>query len=252
MARRSSRQNSSYLRHLIQRSLEDCSGFGVRVQVKGKISPIPERLWHDNYRFWLESTDLPAGRTERPYILRLLQRRHDWQAGPEPRDRLLREAETLQVLNRVDFPHPTPGFICFVKDDEAELVGMIETVVPGVSLDDFRDRTSSRENAMVGVVDWEMAQVGDPAYDLAIVSRGNWKVLGVKEGLRVLLGEYLKSGGKPISLTNVQVHELLMVLNWLEESWREYQKPSPSGQGPDFYETQLRSLYRRVASRIAR
>ena len=97
-----------------------------------------------------------------------------------------------------------------------------------------------------------MAQVGDPAYDLAIVSRGNRKVLGVKEGLRVLFEEYLKSGGKPISLTNVHVHELLMVLNWLEESWREYQKPSPRGQGPDFYETQLRSLYRRVASRIAK
>jgi aminoglycoside phosphotransferase (APT) family kinase protein len=111
-------------------------------------------------------------------------------------------------------------------------------------------QTSSREDEMVGVVDWEMALVGDPAYDLAIVSRGNRKVLGVKEGLRVLLGEYLKSGGKPISLTNVHVHELVMVLNWLEESWREYQKPSPSGQGPDFYETQLRSLYRRAASRI--
>lgn len=337
MVRRSSRQNSSYLRHLIQRSLEDCPGFVDRVQVEGKINRIPDGLWHDNYWFWLEGKNLPAGRTERPYILRLLERRHDWQAGPEPRDRLLREAETLQVLNVVDFPHPTPEFICFVKDDEAEPIGMIETVVPGVSLDDFKDRTtleligrvaaavhrmaieqfshlpsnadrpqhvrarlneldaglfsefplanevrkwiqahlpsggqscvlhgdllpqnllcdwetSSREDAMVGLVDWEMSQVGDPAYDLAIVSRGNRKVLGVKEGLRVLFEEYMKSGGKPISLTDVHVHELLLVLNWLKESWREYQKSSPRGQGPDFYETQLRSLYRRVASRIS-
>jgi len=338
MARRSSRQNCSYLRQLIQRSLEDCPGFGVHVKVDRKINRIPEGLWHDNYWFWLEGKNLPAGRTERPYILRLLERRQDWQAGPEPRDRLLREAETLQVLNTVDFPHPTPEFVCFVKDDEAEAIGMIETVVPGVSLDDFKDRTtleiigrvaaavhrmaikqfphlpsnagrpqhvrarlnelnvalfsefplanevrqwilahlpsggqscvlhgdllpqnllcdrqtSSHENAVVGVVDWEMAQVGDPAYDLAIVSRGNRKVFGVNYGLRVLFEEYLKSGGEPISLADVQIHELLLVLNWLEESWREYQKPSPRGQGPDFYETQLRSLYRRVASRIAK
>jgi len=338
MARRSSRQNSSYLRHLIQRSLEDCPGFGVRVEVEGKINRIPEGLWHDNYWFWLKDQNLPAGRTERPYILRLLERRYDWQAGPEPRGRLLREAETLQVLNTVDFPHPTPEFICFVKDDEAEPIGMIETVVPGVSLDDFKDRitleligrvaaavhrmaieqfphlpsnadrpqhvrarlnkldadlfvefpladevrqwilshlpsggqtcvlhsdllpqnllcdwqTSSRENAMVGVVDWEMVHVGDPAYDLAIVSRGNRKVLGVKEGLRVLLEAYLKFGRKPISLTDVHVHELLLVLNWLEESWREYQKPTPRGHGPGFYENQLGSLYRRAASRISK
>ena len=334
MARHRGRHSYDYLRHLIQRSLKDCPGFGVRVEVEGKINRIPEGLWHDNYWFWLEGRGLRAGRTERSYILRLLERRHDWQAGPEPRDRLLREAETLQVLNTVDFPHPTPEFICFVKDDKAELFGMIETVVPGVSLDDFKDRTtleligrvaaavhqmaieqfphlpsdadrpqhvrarlnkldaglfaefplanevrqwieahlpsggqncvlhsdllpqnllcdwqaSSRENAKVGVVDWEMAHVGDPAYDLAIVSRGNRKVLGVKEGLRVLLEEYLKFGGKPISLTDVHVQELLLVLHWLEESWRECQNSQARGHGPDFYETKLRSLYRRAAN----
>ena len=75
----------------------------------------------------------------------------------------------------------------------------------------------------VGVVDWEMTRIGDPAYDLAIVSRGNRKVHGVKGGLRVLFEEYLKSGGKPISLTDVHVHELLLVLTWLEESWGECQ-----------------------------
>ena len=115
----------------------------------------------------------------------------------------------------------------------------------------FDWQTSSREDALVGIIDWEMAEVGDPAYDLAIVSRGNRKVVGVKEGLKVLLKEYRKSGGRPISLTDVRVHELLLVLNWLEESWREYQKPNPSGQGPDFYEARLRSLYRRAGARVA-
>ena len=108
--------------------------------------------------------------------------------------------------------------------------------------------SSNRDDTLVGIVDWEMARVGDPAYDLAIVSRGNRKVLGVKEGLKVLLEEYLEFGGKPISLTEVRVHELLLVLYWLEESWREHQKPATSGHGPDFYETKLASLFRRAAS----
>ena len=130
MARRSSRQTSSYLRHLIQRSLEDCPGFGVRVEVEGKINRVLKGLWHDNYWFWLKGQNLPAGRTERPYILRLLERPHDWQSGTEARNRLLWEAETLQVLNTVDFPHRTPEFICFVKDDEAEPIGFPITTRP--------------------------------------------------------------------------------------------------------------------------
>jgi thiamine kinase-like enzyme len=105
---------------------------------------------------------------------------------------------------------------------------------------------SSREEPLVGIVDWEMACIGDPAYDLAIVSRGNRNVHGVKDGVEVLVEDYLTLGGKPIELTDVRVHELILVLRWLEESWREYQKPDARGHGPDFYENQLRSLYRRT------
>jgi aminoglycoside phosphotransferase (APT) family kinase protein len=246
---------------------------------------------------------------------------------------LLREGETLQALKRSDFPQGTPEFICFVVDDESQVIGMIETAVPGVSLDAFKGRStlrsvgraaanvhrtavgqfrhlassadraqyvkerlaeldgalfvefpsakdvrewiqghlpsaggtcllhgdllpqnllwnweqSSREEPVVGFVDWEMACIGDPAYDLAIVSRGNRNVHGVKEGAEVLVEEYLTLGGRPVELTDVRVHELLLVLGWLEESWREHQKPHARGQGPDFYENQLRSLYRRAA-----
>ena len=102
-------------------------------------------------------------------------------------------------------------------------------------------------SSSVSSVDWEMASIGDPAYDLAIVSRGSRNVHGVKEGVEVLVEEYLTLGGRPVELTDVRVHELLLVLGWLEESWREYQKPHARGQGPDFYENQLRSLYRRRA-----
>lgn len=91
-----------------------------------------------------------------------------------------------------------------------------------------------------------MIHIGDPAYDLAIVSRGNRKVLGVNNGLKLLVEEYLQAGGKQIALRDVHLHELLLVLYWLEEAWKEYQKPAPGGHGPDFYLDKLRSLFRLV------
>jgi aminoglycoside phosphotransferase (APT) family kinase protein len=245
---------------------------------------------------------------------------------------LLREAETLQALKRSGFPQATPEFICFVADDESQVIGMIETVVPGSSLDALKDRStlrwiartaadvhrmavgefrhlagsadraqhvkarlaeldealfaefpsaeevrqwiqghlppggaillhgdllpqnllwnweqSSREEALIGVVDWEMACIGDPAYDLAIVSRGTRNVCGVKEGVKVLVEEYLTLGGWPIDLADVRVHELLLILGWLDESRRQHLQPRAGGHGPDFYENQLRSLFRRAA-----
>ncbi len=331
MTRRRRRDNYGDLRHLIQRSLHARSGFATSVE--GKIERMPRGLWHENYQFWFQDRSPSGAHAEYGYILRLLEQRHDWQAGPEPRERLLREGQTLQALKRAGFPQATPEFICFVVNDESQVIGMIETAVPGSSLDAFKNQStlrsiaraaanvhqmavgefrhlpssvdraqhvkarladldgalfvefpsakeirewiqghlpscggtcllhgdllpqnllwnweeSSREEPLVGIVDWEMACIGDPAYDLAIVSRGNRNIHGVKQGVEILVEEYLTLGGQPIELTDVRVHELLLVLHWLEESWREHQKPDASGHGPDFYENQLRSLYRRTA-----
>jgi hypothetical protein len=330
MTRRCSRYNYGALRYLIERSLHIRFGFAARVE--SKIEHLARGLWHENFWFWIQGGSPSSARAEQGYILRLLEQRHDWQAGSEPLERLLREGQTLQALKRADFPHVTPEFVCFVEDDDSQAIGMIETAVPGSSLDAFKDRStlrsigraaanvhrmavgefchlvssidrtqhvktrlaelnealfveyplakevrqwiqghlppggtcllhgdllpqnllwnwedSSREEALVGIVDWEMARIGDPAYDLAIVSRGNRNVYGVKEGVKILVEEYLTFGGKPIELTDVRIHELLLVLSWLEESWREHQKPYVGGHGPDFYENQLQSLYRRTA-----
>ena len=142
MTRRRSRDNYGDLRHLIQRSLQARPGFEARVE--GKIERIPGGLWHENYRFWIQGRSPSGAHAEHGYILRLLEQRHDWQAGPEPRERLLREGETLQALKRSDFPQATPEFICFVVDDESQVIGMIETAVPGSSLDAFKDRSTLR------------------------------------------------------------------------------------------------------------
>ena len=140
MTRRRSRCNYGDLRHLIQRSLQARPGFEARVE--GKIDRIPGGLWHENYRFWIQGRSPSGAHAEHVYILRLLDQRHDWQAGPVPRERLLREGETLQALKRSDFPQATPEFICFVVDDESQVIGMIETAVPGSPLDAFQDRST--------------------------------------------------------------------------------------------------------------
>lgn len=325
MDRRSHRSSYGDLKQLIQRSLESCPGFPSRIEIDGKLNRLDTGLWHENY--WFRIRARPNA-----YILRLLDESEDWQQGPERRDRLIREAETLQALEKCDFGHPTPKFICFVRDVESEPIGMIETGLPGYALHGHGDRSTLRlvsrvaanvhrleiqqfphlpsrsrtehvmsglaelgedlfaefplarqvrdwiaahvpadhqswvlhgdllpqnllsdwpcaghEARCVGVVDWEMARVGDPAYDLAIVGRGNRKVCGVKDGLKVLVEEYLESGGQPVSLTDVRVHELILLLRWLGEAWREYQKPVTRGHGPDFYEGKLQSLFRRAA-----
>jgi len=333
MSRRAPRYRYSYgyLRELIRRSLEGCSEFAGRVEVDGKIERVPEGLWHENYWFWMRDLEASDAQSEIPYFLRLLDQREDWQKGSEPRDRMLREAKTLQTLVHCDFEHPTPEFVCFVHDGDSEPIGMIETALPGSSMQNFKDRkTLSRvsraaanvhrlaldkffhlpcerrsedvkkqiaeledpvvaeypiveevcqwlasqlddddrvcvlhgdllpQNLLyywpmddsieeqIAVIDWEMACLGDPAYDLAIVSRGNRKVLGVTEGLKVLLEEYLACGGQPITITDVRVHELLLILHWLKEAWHEYQKPEKCGHGPDYYVMQLQSLFRRT------
>lgn len=334
MVRRSRQHRYRDLRPLILRSFEDCPGFQGRIEVDGKINRIADGLWHDNYWFFIKGRDLPSVRTEQAYVLRLLRQQYDWQQGPEPRDRLVREAETLKALRSCNFANPIPEFICFVEGDQSEPIGMIETAVSGVSLDRFKDRSTlkhisqvaanvhrmdigrfvhlpasntrarhiglrleeinadlfaefplanqvrewitsylpsddhtcilhgdllpqnllydwqntSDSEGVVAVVDWEMAQIGDLAYDLAIVSRGNRKILGVNNGLEVLLDKYAKLGGRKISLADVRVHELLLILHWLEEAWREYQKPRPNGHGLEFYEKKLQSLFRRTVS----
>jgi len=105
---------------------------------------------------------------------------------------------------------------------------------------------SQRDDMAAGVVDWEMAKQGDPAYDLAIVRRGGKKVLGVSSGLRVLVEAYREAGGAAIAESDVRVHEVLLVLNWLSEAWRESQQSEQRGHGPAHYEQQLRSLLRRA------
>ncbi len=104
----------------------------------------------------------------------------------------------------------------------------------------------SLETNRLSVVDWEYAQIGDPAYDLAIVTRGNRKPLGVEHGLRRLRDAYREAGGADVEPADVMVWEMLLVLSWLRDALQIHCSERHSGQPPEYYRNQLYGLLRRA------
>jgi aminoglycoside phosphotransferase (APT) family kinase protein len=94
----------------------------------------------------------------------------------------------------------------------------------------------------IAVVDWEFAKIGDPASDLAIMTRGDQKLMGIKNGLDFLLENYRHAGGIELSVADVRIHEILLFLSWLWDSAQAEKKGRRSGHGPDHYEKRLQSI----------
>lgn len=105
------------------------------------------------------------------------------------------------------------------------------------------------EKDRLGVVDWEFAQIGDPAYDLAIVTRGNRKLFGFEDGLGRLVDAYRQAGGANVTTVDVVNYELIMVLRWLGQAIRLEREGRHQGHPPVFYRNQLRAILRRAEGR---
>jgi aminoglycoside phosphotransferase (APT) family kinase protein len=103
-----------------------------------------------------------------------------------------------------------------------------------------------RENGETAVVDWESAQIGDPAYDLAIVTRGVRKPLGISGGLQRLVQFYNEAAEDKISADAVLLHELLLHLDWLAEAVAACSRNHLGGHGPEHYATALGGIVRRA------
>lgn len=91
------------------------------------------------------------------------------------------------------------------------------------------------------VIDWEYATTGDPAYDLAIVTRGVKQPFQIARGLERLLDAYRDHGGREIAADHVRVYELCLIAGWYRDA--------VSGQGPHppAHEVdRMRSLLRRL------
>jgi aminoglycoside phosphotransferase (APT) family kinase protein len=97
----------------------------------------------------------------------------------------------------------------------------------------------------IAVVDWEYAQLGDPAYDLAILTRGDRQPLKESGGFEKLLAAYGAATGTAIPGSAVRIHEMLMILGWLGEAALDRAEGRMKGQGPDYYVNQLTSVLRR-------
>lgn len=102
------------------------------------------------------------------------------------------------------------------------------------------------ESGKVAVIDWESAQIGDPAYDLAIVTRGVRKPLGVMDGLRRLVELYNQAAEQKIPISAVIVHELWLYLKWMAEAAENRVKNRYGGHGPEHYAALVGGILRRT------
>lgn len=101
------------------------------------------------------------------------------------------------------------------------------------------------ENGRIAVVDWESARIGDPAYDLAIVTAGVRKPLGITYGRQRLVDFYNETAPRKVEPEAVIVHELLLHLNWLAEA-AERKRKDAGGHGPDHYAGLIWGILRRA------
>jgi len=92
-----------------------------------------------------------------------------------------------------------------------------------------------------GVIDWEFCRMGDPAYDLAIVTRGVRRPFQMASGLDRLLDAYAAAGGSPIARSGVHFHELCMAALWYREALRD-----ENVEPPEQALARLRGILRRA------
>jgi len=95
------------------------------------------------------------------------------------------------------------------------------------------------------LIDWEYASRGDPAYDLAIVTRGVRRPFKVDGGLQKLLDTYAAAGGIELDTSAVGFYELGLALTWYRES---FQRSTGFGEPPAQALVRVRNLLRRLGA----
>lgn len=78
-----------------------------------------------------------------------------------------------------------------------------------------------------GVIDWAFAEAGDPAYDLAIVTRGVRRPFRKRGGMHALLEAYAEAGGPSVTEAEVRLHELCLAAGWYREALTTEQPARP-------------------------
>jgi hypothetical protein len=104
---------------------------------------------------------------------------------------------------------------------------IVETFVHGNLLLRLFEDEATRDEPRLGVVDWQRAVVGDPAYDLAIVTRGAAKPFQTRSGLPRLLDEYAARAPSPVTSAEVRFHEALLLAEGCAGAVREFGLDAP-------------------------
>ena len=97
----------------------------------------------------------------------------------------------------------------------------------------------------LGLIDWEFAMRGDPAYDLAVVTGGARRPFQQGRGLERLLDSYATAGGAGVSLADVGFYELYLRLR----SYAASLGRTGYGESPEQLLQQLRGTLDRVMQR---
>jgi aminoglycoside phosphotransferase (APT) family kinase protein len=93
----------------------------------------------------------------------------------------------------------------------------------------------------LALIDWEYSRLGDPAYDLAIVTRGRKQPFKRLHGLQKLLDAYNEAAEQQLRPADIHVYEIYLYLTWFMESSR--------GEGrhpPEVSRQRLQALLRRI------
>ena len=172
-----------------------------------------------------------------------------WQSRKEAVISLRKEAKTLQALEAFDLSFEVPSLVCLVRDDSVEPVGLIESAVRGRPLLPENDSETALEiiaNVAGAIHSLPKTDIGHPAYDLAIVTAGVRRPLGITDGLQRLVDLYNETAPQKIEPEEVIVYELLLHLNWLAEAAQRKRHKDAGGHGPDHYARLIRGILRRA------
>jgi aminoglycoside phosphotransferase (APT) family kinase protein len=155
----------------------------------------------------------------------------------DPGSRLSHARAQLRVFDGVDAPE--------VRDALAWARAHLPPEEPATLLhgDLFGKNVFIKRGLPPAIIDWEWAQLGDPAYELAVVTRGSRRPFGVEDGLERLIAAYAENGGSPrVEAAHVHVHALCMATEFYR-----YSLQPDTAEAPEMALGRVRNLLSRFA-----
>jgi len=159
-----------------------------------------------------------------------------WQRRPSGgRSRRAHAEELMRVFDDLEGPDAGPArewAVQHLPDDRAAV--LVHGDLLGQNILVFPDEAPA-------VIDWEFCRMGDPAFDLAIVTRGVRRPFQMARGLDRLLETYAAAGGDPITRSEVHFHELCLAARWYREALH-----GRGAEPPEQVLAKLRGILRRA------